>query len=149
MSATEKTHINRRVIALDYGRVHTGAAVSDPTGTIVRPLPEVSAAVSEAGMEAIVRLVDTEDAQLVVVGMPVSLSGEMGEQAQETARFIEQLTQRLAVPVLSWDERFTSKIARERGRGATANEHSIAASCLLEDFLASDEFRRQIQNRPA
>jgi putative Holliday junction resolvase len=134
---------NNRVLALDYGRVHTGVAVSDPTGTIVRPLDEIRDAASEKGLDAIDALVENEAAQLVVVGMPVSLSGEMGEQAVETAAFIEKLTARLSIPVVSWDERFTSKIARDRGRGADAAEHSIAAGCLLEDYLESEEFKRR------
>lgn len=132
--------VRGRVIALDYGRVHTGAAVSDPSGTIVRPLPEVRDASTDKGFAAIAELVSRENAVKVVVGMPVSLSGERGAQAQETAGFIQGLSAVLPVEVVAWDERFTSKIARERGRDSEAAEHSIAACCLLEDYLSSAEY---------
>ena len=130
-----------RLVALDYGRVHTGVAVSDPSGTIVRPLAEVRAAASEQGKAAIARLVAEEHAVMVVVGMPVSLSGKPGAQALETASFIQELSLALPVPVVAWDERFTSKIARERGRFAGAGQHSVSACCLLDDFLGSEKFR--------
>lgn len=126
-----------RILALDYGSVHTGAAVCDPGGTIVRPLPEVKEAASTAGLAAIAGLARSEEAVMVIVGMPVSLSGEHGGQARETAAFIEQLRSVLSLPVKAWDERFTSKIARERGRGSSAPGHSIAACCLLEDYLTA------------
>lgn len=138
MSEQGKTGDSPRIIALDYGRVHTGVAVSDPTGTITRPLPEVLDAGSKSGMRRISDIIREERAGLVIVGMPVSLSGEMGAQAKETGEFIERLRGALTVPVRSWDERFTSRIAREKGRHAVAGEHSIAACCLLEDFLGSE-----------
>lgn len=128
------------MIALDYGKVHTGAAISDPSGTIVRPLPELRDAATDRGLAAVAELVSRENAVMVVVGMPVSLSGERGAQAEETAGFISELTALLPVRVVAWDERFTSKIARERGRGSAAAEHSIAACCLLEDYLSSAEY---------
>jgi putative Holliday junction resolvase len=129
------------VLALDYGSVHTGAAISDPSATIVRPLPEIKDAAQPEGLASIVRLVSEEGAGLIVVGMPVSLSGELGEQAQETERFVEALTREVDVPVVSFDERFTSTIAGARGRYSSASEHSLAAAVLLEDFLGSSEYR--------
>lgn len=131
-----------RIIALDYGSAHTGVAVSDPTGTIARPLGEVDDAGSDAGLAAIGELVDAEGAGIVIVGIPISLSGELGAQARETQEFAERLASRLKVPVETWDERFTSKMARERGSHATAGEHSIAACLLLDDFLASERYRQ-------
>lgn len=131
-----------RVLALDYGKAQTGVAVSDPSGVIVRPLPAIRDASGKQGLEMIARLVMEEAAVKVVVGMPVSLSGEMGSQALETTRFLETIRTLLDVPVIAWDERFTSKIARERGREAAASEHSVAACCLLEDYLRSEENQR-------
>jgi putative Holliday junction resolvase len=133
------------VLALDFGRVNTGVAVSDPTGLIARPLPEVIDAASDDGIKRITQIIEEEDVGLVVVGMPISLSGERGKQAEETQDYIDLLKKMLDVDVVAWDERFTSKIAREKGRGAKAQEHSVAASCLLESFLSSDEFKQQGQ----
>lgn len=132
-----------RVLAIDYGRVSTGVAVSDPTGTIVRPLEEIADAGTDAGIERIRGLLDAERAELVVVGMPVSLSGEQGGQARETLGFMDTLSEALSVPVISWDERFTSKIAAARGRHSNSSEHSLAACCLLEDYLGSAQHERR------
>ncbi len=133
-----------RVLALDYGRVSTGAAVSDPTGTVVRPLDEIGHAAAEAGISRIRKLVQAERAELVIVGMPLSLNGEAGAQARETAELLKVLAESLdPIPTISWDERFTSKIAAVKGRGSDASEHSLAACCLLEDYLGSAEHARR------
>ncbi|MBE0428331.1 MAG: Holliday junction resolvase RuvX [Thermoleophilia bacterium] len=130
-----------RVLAIDYGRARTGAAVGDPTGTIVRPLEEIDEARTPEGLKKIAAMAIREEAGLVVVGMPVSLNGTRGDQAQETDEFIRELSAALPVPVIAFDERFTSKIARARGRTSGASPHSIAACVLLEDFLGSEEYR--------
>lgn len=132
-----------RVLALDYGQAHTGAAICDPTGTIVRPLPDISHAGTPDGLNSISTLVFKEEARMVVVGMPVSLSGMLGTQAQETQQFIRALEAQLQIPVKVWDERFTSRIATARGRYSTASKHSLAACVILEDFLSSEEFKTQ------
>ena len=136
-----------RILALDYGKVHTGVALSDPTGTIVRPLAAINDAAGPVGLKKIAALVETEKAITVVVGLPVSLNGERGVQANETAEFIAALKQELPVPVEVWDERFTSKLAAAKGRYSQGNPHSLAACCLLEDYLGSTEFRRRKHHR--
>lgn len=134
-----------RILALDYGRVHTGAAVSDPTGTIVRPLEAIREAASPEGTRKIAAMVDSENIGAVIVGLPVSLNGELGAQARETADFIRVLDESLTVTIRPWDERFTSKLAAQKGRNSTSNPHSLAACCLLEDYLGSEEFRKARQ----
>jgi putative holliday junction resolvase len=122
-----------RVLALDYGSARCGCAISDPTGTLATPLPPVERPASESGLKAIAALVDEQGAERVVVGLPVSLSGEEGAQAAETRGFVEQLRAALAVPVETWDERFTTRLARSTpGRHA---EDSRAAAHLLQSWL--------------
>ena len=100
-----------KVVALDYGSARTGVAVSDPTGTIARPLAVVERAGSEAGLARIAELVRAQDAERVVVGLPLTLRGQRGAQAQETEAFVEALRQVVEVPVESYDERFTTSLA--------------------------------------
>jgi putative holliday junction resolvase len=122
-----------RVLALDYGSARCGCAISDPTGTLATPLRPVERPASESGLKAIAALVDEQGAERVVVGLPVSLSGEEGAQAAETRGFVEQLRAALAVPVETWDERFTTRLARSTpGRHA---EDSRAAAHLLQSWL--------------
>lgn len=123
-----------RILALDYGAARTGVAVSDETGTVARPLSVVAKAATPAGIEEIVALVRAEDAARVVVGLPLTLRGERGEQARETEAFVETLRTALDVPVETYDERFTTSLAA-RATGS-APEDARAAAHLLESYLA-------------
>jgi putative pre-16S rRNA nuclease len=122
-----------KVLALDYGAARTGIAVSDPTGLLARPLTVVTDAATEAGFDRLVEVVRGERPDRIVVGLPLTLRGEHGAQAQETERFVEALRAAVDVPVETFDERFTTVIAA-RGRGG-ADEDARAAAHLLESYL--------------
>jgi putative Holliday junction resolvase len=121
-----------KVIALDFGSARTGVAVSDPTGTVARPLGVVERAATEAGLQQLTELIRSERAERVIVGLPLTLRGEHGEQAQETERFVASLRARLDVPVESFDERFTTVLAATAG---SAPEDARAAAHLLTSYL--------------
>jgi putative Holliday junction resolvase len=125
-----------KVLALDYGSARTGVAVSDPTGTLARPLCTVERAASDAGLAHVRELVRAEDVERVVVGLPLTLRGEHGAQAEETGRFVERLRSVLDVPVETFDERFTTALAG-RGRG----EDARAAAHLLSGYLERSRSR--------
>jgi putative Holliday junction resolvase len=124
-----------RVLALDYGAARTGVAISDATGTLARPLTVVERAASEAGLRRVAELVAAEGAERIVVGLPLTLRGEQGAQADETARFVEALRAAVDVPVESFDERFTTALAAA-GPSSRAPEDARAAAHLLESYLA-------------
>jgi putative pre-16S rRNA nuclease len=116
-----------KVLALDFGAARTGVAVSDPTGTLARPLCVVENAVTDAGLDSLVRVIEDERPELVVVGMPLTLRGQHGEQAEATAAFVAQLEEKLNVPVETFDERFTSVLA--------GGDDARAAAHLLSSYL--------------
>ena len=122
-----------RVLALDYGAARTGVAVSDVTGTLARPVCVVARAATEPGLDRLAELVAEHGAELVVVGRPLTLKGEHGAQARETAAFVEALRERLDVPVETEDERFTTTLAQQTG--GRAPEDALAAAHLLQGFL--------------
>ena len=122
-----------KVLALDYGSARTGVAVSDPTGSLARPLCVVEQAASDAGLARIRDLIQAESADRVVVGLPLTLRGEHGEQARETERFAEALRAAAPVPVELFDERFTTDLAEAGGR---APVDARAAAHLLSSYLA-------------
>jgi putative Holliday junction resolvase len=129
-----------KVLALDYGSARTGVAVSDRTGTVARPLEVVERAATEEGIARVVELARAEGVERVVVGLPLTLRGERGAQAEETDRFVELLREALELPVESFDERFTTKLAesglREIGRGrAKRPPDAVAAAHLLSSYL--------------
>ena len=123
-----------KVMALDFGAARTGVAVSDPTGVIARPLGVVERAASEAGITELARLVREHEVGQVVVGHPLTLRGERGEQARATERFADALRTALEVPVVLFDERFTTDLA-EQTPSATS-EDARAAAHLLSGYLA-------------
>src|SRR5580765_1662355 len=104
-----------KVLALDYGSARTGVAVSDPTGTLARPVGVVERAGSGAGLTRLVELVEAEQPERIVVGLPLTLRGEHGAQARETEEFVTALRARVTVPVESFDERFTTALAARSG----------------------------------
>jgi putative Holliday junction resolvase len=128
-----------KVLALDYGSARTGVAVSDPSGTIARPLGVVERAATTAGIERLAELVRSEGAERVVVGLPLTLRGEHGVQARETESFVEALRAAVDVPVESYDERFTTRLARARPRDSPSArsepDDARAAAHLLSTYL--------------
>lgn len=123
------------MLALDHGSARCGCAVSDPTGTLVRPLAVVERPDTRKGLARVVALAEEVEAERVVVGLPLTLSGEEGEQAGEARGFADELRRRLKVPVDLYDERLTTRMAA--ATGGRADEDSIAAAHLLESYLAA------------
>ena len=122
------------MLALDHGTVRIGAAICDPTGTLCTPLPVIEP--PEA--DAVAALVGEREVERVVVGLPVHLSGEEGAQAALARAFVTELGEVIDVPVDTYDERLTSRMAdASRRAGAKAARDSLAAVHLLEDYLVS------------
>jgi putative holliday junction resolvase len=122
-----------RVLALDYGSARTGVAVSDPSGTLARPVCNIEKASSESGLARVAELVAEFEPERVVVGLPLTLRGEHGAQAQETELFVELLRATIEVPVETFDERFTTALAARTP--STAPEDALAAAHLLTGYL--------------
>lgn len=116
-----------KILALDFGSARTGVAVSDPTGTVARPVTTVQRAATEAGFAKLLAVIAAEEPELVVVGMPLTLRGEHGEQARATEEFVGRLRHAIGVPVETFDERFTSVLA--------GGDDARAAAHLLSGYL--------------
>jgi putative Holliday junction resolvase len=129
-----------RVLALDYGSARCGCAVSDPTGVLATPLAMVAAPGTRRGLGRLRALVDELGAERVVVGLPLSLSGQDSAQTVETRAFAARLEAALEVPVELYDERFTTRMAERTG--GRADEDSRAAAHLLDGWLARETAAR-------
>ena len=135
-----------RILGLDPGERRIGIAISDPTGTLARPLQTLVRGSREEDFAAIAALVAEHNVELVVVGWPLSLDGTEGPQARRVARYTDALAACLPVPVVSWDERVTTAAADEilrqiRGRKgrrrarARGQVDAIAAAVILQSYL--------------
>jgi putative holliday junction resolvase len=122
-----------KVLAIDFGSARTGVAVSDPTGTVARPLGVVENVLSRPGLIKLVGLIESEQPQRIVVGMPLTLRGERGEQARVTDAFVARLAAEIDLPIETYDERFTTGLAQQTP--SKAPEDARAAAHLLSSYL--------------
>jgi len=139
-----------RVLALDLGSKRIGVAVSDPTESIASPDRVIERTGSRArDHKAIAAVVDEWEAELVVIGLPLSLSGADGPAARATREEAAELEAALTVPVVVHDERLTtvtaSRTLREAKMTADARRRvvdKVAAAVLLQSWLDERASRR-------
>lgn len=132
---------------MDVGAVRVGVAASDPDGVLAYPVTTLRRDPSGGrDLEELVAIVRQKEVVLVVVGLPVSLSGRNGRAAQEATAYADALRERLApVPVCLTDERFTTVLASRtlsqrgvRGRRQRAVVDQAAAVLILQGWLDSE-----------
>jgi putative Holliday junction resolvase len=128
-----------RILALDFGKARTGVAMTDASGTIVRPHEPVLKANTSDGIATIVALVALNEVTRIIVGLPIGLDGSETVQTARCRSFAARLAQQVDVPVELHDERFTSRMADHTvaATGSTASRDSLAASHLLESWMGA------------
>jgi putative pre-16S rRNA nuclease len=142
-SSTERTGTSVRALGLDLGSKRIGVAVSDRSGTIASPLTVLQRSTSRrTDHERIAALVREEEAELVVVGLPRSLSGRDGPAARAAMVEIAALASVVEVPVETYDERFTTVTANRalaesgvRGPARRQVVDKVAAAVILQSWL--------------
>lgn len=124
-----------RVLGIDAGTSRTGVAISDSLGVTCTPLSVIRERDREQALLRIVAIADEYCAGEIVVGLPRPLAGGTNEQMEAVVAFKERLATLTATPVLTWDERFTSKLAKS-GAKRSGEQDSVAACYMLQDYLA-------------
>jgi len=131
-----------RVLGLDVGQRRIGVAVSDALGLTAQPLTVLTRREPAADAEAVCRLAQEQEAQVIVVGLPVGLKGEEGPAAERVREFGRLLAGKVGVPIEFWDERFSTVEAERamRAGGATARQQrgvvdKVAAALVLQSYL--------------
>jgi putative Holliday junction resolvase len=152
-----------RLMALDVGEARIGVAVSDATGFLASPYTTLHVSRNEAETwEAIQRLIEETEAEGLIVGLPVSLDGQLHGQAKRVQAFAERLKQHITIPLTFWDERLSTveaeRLLAERGqegygRGSGGNRRkqgqggkgrrkrgrqeidALAAAVILQEYL--------------
>ena len=133
-----------RILGIDYGRKRTGVAVTDTLQIVAGALGTVPTHTLE---KFITDYVAREEVELIVVGQPLQLNGEPSESMRYITPFVNRLRKILPnIPVVMYDERFTSTIAhqamidggmKKSDRRDKARVDSIAATIILNDYLMS------------
>jgi putative holliday junction resolvase len=123
-----------RILAVDHGNARAGCAICDPSETVARPL----GVVEPPDPAEVARRAAEEGAELIVVGLPLSLDGGEGEQAITARAFAAEIAAATPIAVETYDERLTTRMAAASSRaGAGAPPDALAAAHLLESFIAA------------
>lgn len=137
-----------RILAVDWGERRIGIAISDPTGLIATGLPTLEVRGTEDALARVTETARANEAERIVVGLPLLMSGEHGEAAGKAVVFAAALATRTGLPVDTYDERLTSALSSRRLRELgvrtghqRARVDQGAAVALLESFL--DHLRRR------
>jgi putative Holliday junction resolvase len=126
-----------RILAVDPGEVRIGLAISDPTGTIAKPLEVLSHTSRSGDAAAIAEAAAAHGAKRIVVGVALDEDGQVGHQARRSLRLVEAIRQTTPIPVETWDESGTTQAALT-GRGPDELLDARAAAYLLQDYLESE-----------
>ena len=136
-----------RILAIDYGSQRIGVAISDPTGTLARPLPFVPAKADAKLAREIADLATKEQAELVLLGLPRNMNGSFGEAADKVRAFAALLEKATTLPLKLIDERLStvqaSRQLQESGKDTRKQRDKIdsaAAAVLLQGYLDMGSF---------
>ena len=133
-----------RVLGIDYGERRIGLALSDPMGIIAKPFRIIDRKITPDYISEILNISKENNANIIVVGLPLTLRGEESKQTKVVKKFIEELTQLGKIPVVPVDERYSSiaakrslqeqgvKTGHEKGR-----VDETAAAIILQEYLDS------------
>ena len=159
-----------RLMALDVGDVRIGVAVCDPTGFLASPYTTIRVSRDEQeNWDAIQRLLEETEAEGIVVGLPISLDGQIHTQGRKVQSFAERLQPHISVPITFWDERLSTVEAERlridavggkgqrqagRGRGQSRRRQrsheidALAATVILQEYLQHTQMDRGDKENP-
>ena len=147
-----------RILGLDVGDVRIGMALSDETATLATGLATFERIGPRKDVKAVAALAREHEVGEVVVGLPKTLAGAIGPQAEKVLAFTEDLKRSVSVPVVSWDERFTTSMATQaliEGGVSRKNRNGmvdrVAAVLILQSYLDSRKIAnaRSEETKPA
>jgi putative Holliday junction resolvase len=132
-----------RTLSLDIGDKRIGVALSDPTGILATPLTILNRSDDTPEIEAITEIISQHEVSQVVVGLPRSMDGSIGKQAEKVKTFTQKLCNRIEVPIKFRDERLTTVSARRlmqsnntrKTRVKVIHDDAIAAAIILQSYL--------------
>lgn len=131
---TEAVNRPARILGVDVGGVRTGLALSDPLRITCSPLTVLVERDEERLIEKILHIAEAEGVSEIVIGLPRPLGGGSNAHLRGVERFAAALAEGTSLPVKTWDERFTSKLAERDRKGRTPAD-AVAACHLLQSYL--------------
>lgn len=136
-----------RTLGLDVGDRTVGVAVSDELGIAAHPVTVIRRTSLEADLKQLCQLVDEYEVSEIVVGLPISLRGGEGPQAEKVRAFTDSLKEVVSVPIVFWDERLTTAEAERMLIAADASRarrkkviDKLAAALILDSYLSRKRY---------
>ncbi len=133
-----------KIFAIDYGKKRVGLSISNPTEQIALALPLYRWQDDGNDAARLAELAAGEEAEEIVVGLPLNMDDTVGPAARRVLDFVEELKQFVSVPVVTWDERLSSAEAEDRLRGVELGHkkkrdhvNTVAAQVILETYMQS------------
>ncbi len=128
-----------RTMGLDIGDRWTGVALSDPQGILASPLTILARQDDLTGIQAIVTLIDQHQVGRIIVGLPISMDGSIGQQAEKVKAFVRELSRHVEVPIEFRDERLSTVAAKRLMRTVKktrkTRDDAAAAALILQSYL--------------
>ncbi len=128
-----------RSLGLDIGDRWIGVAMSDPQGILASPHTIIRRTDESSGINAILAIIDQNQVGAVVVGLPLSLKGSIGSQAEKVQGFAQELSAHTKVPIEYRDERLTTveaqRLMKMTKKGRKDRDDAVAAALILQEYL--------------
>ena len=128
-----------RTLGLDIGDRRIGVALSDPQGILASPLTIIDRRDEPADVETIVTIINQNQVGRIIVGLPLSMKGGIGQQAEKVKAFTEELGHHTEVPIEFRDERLSTVAARRLmqtvKKTAKSRDDAVAAALILQSYL--------------
>ena len=131
-----------RFMGLDFGEKRVGVALSDSLGIMASALTVIETNTKADLLEQITALAQEYEVERIIIGLPRSLDGSIGPQAKKVQDFIKSLSEHTVIPVIEWDERFSTvdaeRVLVEAGvKRDKRKKHrdSVAAAYILQGYL--------------
>jgi len=141
-----------RSLGLDIGDKRIGVALSDPGGILASPFTIINRTDDTTDVEAIINVVNQQQVKQIIVGLPRSMDGSMGRQAEKVKSFAQKLSSHTEVPLEFRDERLTTvsakrlmqSVGKKRARKQARDDDAIAAALILQAYLDETHHANQI-----
>lgn len=142
-----------RVMGLDVGSKTIGIALSDPARIVSQPFSVIKRVSNKHDINELCRVIEDKEVSLIVVGLPKNTDGSLGKSAIQVMQFMKVLKKHSSVPLVTWDERFSTVAAERTLISADVSRQkrkdvidSVAAALILDSYLEYLRQRRDISS---
>lgn len=143
--------MNNSIIALDIGDGSIGVAASDPSGLISVPIGTIKRSSKDNDVKKLKEIIDSRNAKVLVVGLPLDINGEVGSQAKKVKKYVSYIKKFIECEIVYIDERYTSRMANNtlhmlniKNGKQKGYEDALAASYILEIYL--NKLKNNLEN---